>query len=254
MRGNPSKSQEHRRPSSPDASHGGICVGDLLIVVDIAVDIMNVNKLSSLIDGKRITKASIIKKAGISRPALDAILNGSDFKVSNLEKIAMALGVPVGYFFDESDRPFIHAERGCPPVTESGDMSTVHLGKEIGSRLNELKISKVEFARRIGTSKQNIGRILEKKTMDTANLMKYSEALGCNFFDLFASPASVHTEGDYSPASESGDVSVVVGDALMAERVRSLEAQLSEKTARIDELKERIDELKERIDELKKGE
>ena len=122
--------------------------------------------------------------------------------------------------------------------------SQIHLGKEIEARINELKISKVEFARRIGTSKQNVARILEKRTMDTASLAKYSEALDYNFFDLFATPSAIHTEGDFSPASESGDVSVVVGDALMAERVRSLEALLAEKNARIDELKERIDELK----------
>lgn len=54
----------------------------------------------------------------------------------------------------------------------------------------------------------------------------------------------VHTEGDYSPASDSGDVSVVVGDAVLAERVKSLEALVAEKNERIAELKERIEELK----------
>lgn len=54
----------------------------------------------------------------------------------------------------------------------------------------------------------------------------------------------VHTEGDYSPASDSGDVSVIVGDAVLAERVKSLEALVAEKNERIAELKERIAELK----------
>lgn len=54
----------------------------------------------------------------------------------------------------------------------------------------------------------------------------------------------VHTEGDYSPASDSGDVSVVVGDAVLAERVKALETLLAEKNERIAELKERIEELK----------
>lgn len=62
---------------------------------------MNINKLQSLIDGKKITKAYIIKETGITRPSLDSILAGNDFKVSNLEKIALALKMPVGYFFDE---------------------------------------------------------------------------------------------------------------------------------------------------------
>lgn len=62
---------------------------------------MNLSKLRALVDGKRFTKAYIVKHADISRPALDAILEGKDFKVSNLVKIAAAVGVPVSYFFDE---------------------------------------------------------------------------------------------------------------------------------------------------------
>lgn len=54
----------------------------------------------------------------------------------------------------------------------------------------------------------------------------------------------VRTSGDYSPASDSGDVSVIVGDAVLAERVRLLEKLNEEKTERIAELKERIEELK----------
>lgn len=54
----------------------------------------------------------------------------------------------------------------------------------------------------------------------------------------------IHTEGTLSPASDSGDISLIVGDAVLAERVKSLEALVKEKDARIDELKERIEELK----------
>lgn len=62
---------------------------------------MNINKLRDLIDGKKTTKADLIQCTGISRPTIDAILDGKDFKVSNLEKIASALHVNVGYFFAE---------------------------------------------------------------------------------------------------------------------------------------------------------
>ncbi len=54
----------------------------------------------------------------------------------------------------------------------------------------------------------------------------------------------VHTEGDYSPASDSGDVSVVIGDVVLAERVKMLQQLIEEKNERIAELKERIEELK----------
>lgn len=58
--------------------------------------------------------------------------------------------------------------------------------------------------------------------------------------------SKVHTEGDYSPASDSGDVSVIVGDAVLSERVRLLEQIIKEKDERINEYKERINELKQK--------
>lgn len=59
--------------------------------------------------------------------------------------------------------------------------------------------------------------------------------------------SKVHTEGDYSPASDSGDVSVIVGDAVLSERVRMLEQIIKEKDERIKEFKERIEELKTKL-------
>lgn len=67
------------------------------------VNSMNVNKLNELIQARKITKAKLITEARISRPALDSILSGRDCRVSNLEKIANALRVPVSVFFDEPD-------------------------------------------------------------------------------------------------------------------------------------------------------
>lgn len=65
----------------------------------------------------------------------------------------------------------------------------------------------------------------------------------------------VRTNGDYSPASKEGDVSVIVGDAVLAEKVKSLDALLADREKSYDKIiaekDERIKELKERIDELK---
>ena len=130
---------------------------------------MNISKLTQLIDGKKITKALVIKRTGMSRTTLDAILDGKDFKVSNLEKIAAALNVNVGYFFEDD------------------------------------------------------GVVIE----------------------------DYHTEGDFSPATKDGNVSVVVGDTVLSERIKSLEASNTEKDARIEELNERIADLKDHISELK---
>lgn len=126
---------------------------------------------------------------------------------------------------------------------------TVNIGLAIEEKLQELKLSKTEFGRRIGIPQQNVNRILEKGTIDTGKLVQISEALKFNFFSLYCGEApkvEVKTEGDYSPASDSGDVSVIVGDAVLVERVKSLEALVAEKNERITELKERIEELKAR--------
>lgn len=64
---------------------------------------MNISKLQQLIDGQSVTKAKILKTTGLTRPTLDGILSGKDFRVSTLEKIAKAVGVNVGVFFDEEE-------------------------------------------------------------------------------------------------------------------------------------------------------
>ncbi|MBD5226889.1 MAG: hypothetical protein HDS67_02375 [Bacteroidales bacterium] len=57
----------------------------------------------------------------------------------------------------------------------------------------------------------------------------------------------MHSEGDYSPVANESTVSVSVGDALLAERVKMLESLLAEKDERIKDLKDRIDDLKQQI-------
>lgn len=54
----------------------------------------------------------------------------------------------------------------------------------------------------------------------------------------------VHTEGDYSPATNDGNVSVVVGDAVLAEKVKALELLVKEKDERICDLKQSLEDLR----------
>ena len=126
---------------------------------------MNIKKLSDLIEERKITKVSVLRKSGISKPTLDKILQGRDFKVSNLEKLAKALKVPVGFLFDDY------------------------------------------------------------------------EATGM---------VKVEATAQYSAAANQGDASVVVGDDVMAEKIKALEAIILEKDERIKELKECLEILKNR--------
>lgn len=122
----------------------------------------------------------------------------------------------------------------------------IHIGEEIKSRFDKSGLTQKEFGSRIGMPQQNVSRVFNGESIDTKRLVAVSRALNFNFFELFTNidHREVHTEGDYSPASDSGDVSVVVGDAVLAERVRLLEQIIAEKDERISEYKERIAELK----------
>ena len=122
----------------------------------------------------------------------------------------------------------------------------IHIGEEIKSRFDKSGLTQKEFRSKIGMPQQNVSRVFNGESIDTKRLVAVSRALNFNFFELYANieQRQVHTEGDYSPASDSGDVSVMVGDAVLAERVRLLQQLMEEKDERITELKERIEELK----------
>ncbi len=125
-------------------------------------------------------------------------------------------------------------------------MPDIHIGEEIKSRFDKSGLTQKEFGSRIGMPQQNVSRVFNGESIDTKRLVAVSRALNFNFFELYTNieHREVHTEGDYSPASDSGDVSVLVGDAVLAERVRLLEKIIAEKDERISEYKERISELK----------
>lgn len=117
----------------------------------------------------------------------------------------------------------------------------------------KLKVEALRFpggikglAEKVGMTEQNLHRCVRENKIQAQDLESIAKQLNMSVSEFFdeAPKAVVHTEGDYSPASKNGDVSVIVGDAVLAERVRSLEALLAEKDARIEELKERIEELK----------
>jgi len=64
---------------------------------------MNINNLLSLLKSKNLSQEKLAAKIGMSRTGLNDLIKRNDLKVSVLEKIAEALNVSVGYFFDETD-------------------------------------------------------------------------------------------------------------------------------------------------------
>ena len=91
-----------------------------------------------------------------------------------------------------------------------------------------------KLAADVGMSEQNLHRCIRNNKMQAADLEKIASLLNADiriFFDADVSKLSnnkVETNGDFSPASMMGNVSVGA-DAILAERVKHLEELLSEK-------------------------
>ncbi len=91
-----------------------------------------------------------------------------------------------------------------------------------------------KLASDIGMSEANLHRCVNNNKIQAADLEKIALLLKIDirvFFDeqLFEhANNTVHTNGDFSPASMNGNVSVG-GDAILAERVKHLEELLAEK-------------------------
>lgn len=103
------------------------------------------------------------------------------------------------------------------------------------------------LAEAVGMTEQNLHRCVRENKIQAQDLEKIASVLNVSIVEFFDEEKStVHTEGNYSPASGKGNVSVTVGDAVLAEKVKYLEAMLAEKDERILDLKERIQELKEK--------
>lgn len=101
------------------------------------------------------------------------------------------------------------------------------------------------LAESVGMSEQNLHRCVRENKIQAQDLEKISTELKVSIIEFFDERiSSVHTEGNYSPASGNGNISMTIGDELLKERNKYLEAILAEKDERIKELKERIEDLK----------
>ena len=94
-----------------------------------------------------------------------------------------------------------------------------------------------KLAADVGMSEQNLHRCIRNNKIQAADLEKIALLLKVDirlFFDEEASKLSdnsvqsVETNGDFSPASMNGNVSIET-DAILAERVKHLEELLAEK-------------------------
>lgn len=122
-----------------------------------------------------------------------------------------------------------------------------NIGLLIEQRMNELGINKSELARRCGIANQHINRVLSRESIDTGKLALISEALDYDFFACYRrgdaadgggvavsatghSAVSLHGDAVVSSAPPVPAAGADAADAaVLAERVKALEALLAEK-------------------------
>lgn len=112
----------------------------------------------------------------------------------------------------------------------------VHIGHEIANRINQLGISRSEFARRCGMLQQHVKALLDKQSLDTEKLSRICEALDFNFFTLYCDSVSINayrsavTTGEGNALNICSDASELqVRNELLAEKVTMLENIISDK-------------------------
>lgn len=66
---------------------------------------LNTQIIKSVFEKSGFTKSQVAKSADLTRPTLDAILDGCDVRVSSLEKYARFFELSPGYFFEGDNNP-----------------------------------------------------------------------------------------------------------------------------------------------------
>jgi transcriptional regulator with XRE-family HTH domain len=62
----------------------------------------------------------------------------------------------------------------------------INIGELVQKRMDELGMTQSELARRVGTSSQNLGKMLKRSSIDTQRLLKLSKALRFDFFQYYS--------------------------------------------------------------------
>lgn len=101
----------------------------------------------------------------------------------------------------KSESPGRKSETKAPALS-------LHIGKLIRKHLEELGMTKSEFARRLDTSPQNIYGIFKRKSIDTELLKNISTILNYDFFQYYASGALFVSE-DRAPYGKGTVISAL---------------------------------------------
>lgn len=127
------------------------------------------------------------------------------------------------------------------------ELKSVHVGREIAKRLDELNMTKTEFGKLIGVQQQHVNRILERDTMETKKLYKVCQVLEMNFFALFCKfPTTVNA---YLAAVVlgNGDANNNIGEAAILSEIEKLKSDVKHYEESNALLREQIQTLRDNL-------
>ena len=127
------------------------------------------------------------------------------------------------------------------------ELKSVHVGREIAKRLDELNMTKTEFGKLIGVQQQHVNRILERDTMETKKLYKVCQVLEMIFFALFCKfPTNVNA---YLAAVVlgNGDANNNIGEAAILSEIEKLKSDVKHYEESNALLREQIQTLRDNL-------
>ncbi len=129
------------------------------------------------------------------------------------------------------------------------------ISRQLKSLMDKRKLKDSDVLRLCGFTRPTLNKIQNNGNITIETLATLANGLGvpvAYFFDESATTA-VTTSGDFSPASDSGAITLNVGDPILAERIKAMEAIIKEKDDRIGDLQDRISDLRDMLN-MKKPE
>lgn len=111
----------------------------------------------------KITKTKLCSATGIARTTLDAILNGSDAKISTIEAISKVLKIKIGFLFDEEID--VDVRQAGRDYVEKGKIE--HNGTEYNGPVSvsdsDLAAENAELKRELIEAQRKIIKLMEER-------------------------------------------------------------------------------------------
>lgn len=121
------------------------------------------------------------------------------------------------------------------------------ISKQLKALMEKRKLKDSDVLRLCGFTRPTLNKIQNNGNITIETLASLANGLKVPvgyFFDESAS-TTITTTGDYSPASDSGDITLNVGAPVLTERIKAMEALIKEKDERLKEKDERISDLRD---------